>query len=92
MRIYNDGIYVADATLVSGTTFQYTFTEGQLLEGPSVITGRSYDSGEESPDSPALTIVLDTEPPVATSLIGGYDAAMNAYDVEVVGDLPDALL
>ena len=86
MRVYVDATYVGNATLVSGTTFQITFTTGQLTEGESTITARSFDGVEESPGSPALTVELDTTAPVAMSHLGGGDGP-KSVDTHVVGSL-----
>lgn len=56
-----------EATPVGGALYQYTFAVGQLLEGGNVVTARSFDGLEESPDSPPLTIFLDTAGPVVVS-------------------------
>jgi len=89
IRIYNDGVYLGDATLLSGTTYQYTFTAGQLAEGDNPITARASDGGDESPDSTELMITFDTEAPALVpppELITSYGVGPIA-DVGVVGTL-----
>ncbi len=87
MEIYRSGVYLGNATLVSETTFEYTFTAGQLQEGENVITARTIDGITPSEDSPSLTLTLDTQAPIVPSLVGSYDTTGYAYDVTVVGSL-----
>ena len=63
VRIYRDGTLLGQAAPVSGTEYQYTFGPGDLAEGENAITARSFDGAEESADSPALVIDLDTAGP-----------------------------
>ena len=88
MKIYRSRVYLGDATFLSGTTFEYTFTAGQLQEGANAITARSMDGIAPSLDSETLTITLDTIVAVAApSRVGAYDTPGRSYGVAVFGNL-----
>ena len=84
MRVYRDGSYLGDATLISGTTYEYAFAEGQLKEGTNPITARSFDGVEESLNSPALTVTLDTASPLPVLPLGALEG-VDPTVVKVVG-------
>ena len=60
INVYKGGQFLGEAVLVNGNLYQYVFTDGQLSEGINTITARSFDTIEESIDSPALNLTLDT--------------------------------
>jgi len=63
IRVYSAGELLGEATQLTGVSYEYEFTAGQLAEGSNTITARAFDGVEESEDSPALVITLDTTGP-----------------------------
>ncbi len=99
VRIYRNGTaldkgtFLGNATFVSGTTYQYVFTAGQLQEGEQVIQARAWDGVAESDASPSLILDLDTTPDVP--VVGSFffpgstppSNVASAQGVAVVGSL-----
>jgi hypothetical protein len=71
VRIY-DGATLAGTATVTGTT--WTFTPGALANGSthSYTAVVADAAGNESAASPALTLTVDTTPPMQTAAIAGY--------------------
>ena len=66
VRVYREGTLLGDAAPLAGRVYQYEFAEGELIEGANTITARAYDGMEESGDSSALVVTVDTTGPHAT--------------------------
>jgi hypothetical protein len=66
-RVYRAGMLLGDAAQVIGTLCRYTFVAGQSAEGSNSITTRAFDGTEESSDSPASVVALDTLGPRITA-------------------------
>ena len=77
LNVYREGELLGQATALGGTLYEYTFTDGQLIEGDNSITARNVVGIEESPDSPELLIDLDTQGPVVTAT-----APQGAIDIQ----------
>lgn len=75
IRVYRGSTLLGEATNVGGTSYNFTFAPGQLAEGINSITARAFDGVEESGDSPALSLVLDTTGPRISD--GQPSAAVN---------------
>lgn len=63
IRVYHEGSLLGEATQIDETLYQYTFAEGELVEGGNSITARSFDGVEESEDSLELVVTLDVNGP-----------------------------
>ncbi|MHB1038377.1 MAG: Ig-like domain-containing protein, partial [Pirellulales bacterium] len=89
VTLYADGVAIGSAVGTSATTTITTNDSVDLVDGPHAITARQTAPGEEeSPDSAALAVTIDTVAPVVNPVrLGAYDTGGLAYGVAVSGSL-----
>ncbi|MHB1034819.1 MAG: Ig-like domain-containing protein [Pirellulales bacterium] len=88
VTLYADGVAIGSAVAEGATTLVTTNGSLDLADGNHAITAQQALPGEEeSADSPALSVTIDTVAPVFMNLVrlGGYDTSGNAEDVAVSG-------
>ena len=82
VRIYRSGNRVGEARHVGGGAYAYTFAAGELVEGDNILTARLVEGEAEGPDSPPLTITLDTTGPRAVGSSGTQPIDLGAGPVQ----------
>jgi hypothetical protein len=82
VKIYRNSVLVGTATLTLGT---FSFTSAALADGPYAFTATTIDdSGNESPASNSVTIVVDTLPPSTPSVTAPANGTLSNNSTQTI--------